>query len=259
MQKLPVLKILVGAFMVPWWDKRNYIKSLALPALLMVSVWVCWLVLDSYDLPLIGWLSAFLYLASFSIFAVTCHRLILVGDQRSIGSYLLSNQFIVVKFLLWSVAVSFLVGLIDTFIMSVVLNVSGSFMGEVVPLSDSGEAMATQNNAKFKLASYIAIIPGLYIMSRLSLVFPSIAIDEPLTMRQSWKCTKNNGFRIFLVVGFFPTVLSVFVGLFLRDEASILEQVAISLLVLLALAIGIFALSLTFKELRNKCKVLTST
>jgi len=50
----------------------------------------------------------------------------------------------------------------------------------------------------------LAYIPVLYVVGRISLVFPSTAVDHNMSMRWSWQVTKDNGFLMFIIVGAMP-------------------------------------------------------
>lgn len=59
---------------------------------------------------------------------------------------------------------------------------------------------------------FIAIFSLLVVFSRLSLVFPSIAIDEKLTLAQAWDFTKKYKLLTFFSIIIFPTVFSLIIG-----------------------------------------------
>ena len=95
----------------------------------------------------------------------------------------------------------------------------------------------------------IASIPAIYVLARLSLAFPAAAIDKHSSLRWSWVRTRGNGWRIFVVVGLFPWLAEMVFGLLWREDATIPEQVLLSILAYVGLSIGIVALSFTYKEL----------
>jgi hypothetical protein len=80
-------------------------------------------------------------------------------------------------------------------------------------------------------------------------VFPAKAIDEKANIKWSWEMTRNNGWRMFVIVGFYPWLLGMLIWLVWRNEASIFEDVIFSLLTLLTLVLEVIALSFTYKEL----------
>ena len=97
---------------------------------------------------------------------------------------------------------------------------------------------------------FLICIPGLYLLGRVSLLFPAKAIDEKIDLKKSWEITKNNGWRIFVIIGFYPWILGMIIWLVWgREEASLFEDVISSLLTVLILALEVVALSFTYKEL----------
>ena len=54
----------------------------------------------------------------------------------------------------------------------------------------------------------IATVIAAYVVSRLSLIFPSIAIDVPMNPRASWQATKQHQILMFIVVFVFSLVFT---------------------------------------------------
>jgi len=55
----------------------------------------------------------------------------------------------------------------------------------------------------------IAVAAIIYMMARLSLVFPAIATDQGWSFSDSWKATKNHQILMMVVVAIFPFVISI--------------------------------------------------
>ncbi|MCG8084078.1 MAG: hypothetical protein AB2689_23440 [Candidatus Thiodiazotropha taylori] len=91
------------------------------------------------------------------------------------------------------------------------------------------------------IVSMIAII---YMMARLSLVFPAIATDQSWAFSDSWKATKNHQALMMVVVAIFPFVISI--------PERLLSKVPyaggfVNLLSALTLVFVVSALSVAFK------------
>jgi len=56
---------------------------------------------------------------------------------------------------------------------------------------------------------FIAAFLMAYIISRLSLVFPSIATDKPVSISESWSATSNHQILMIIVVVIFPVIFSL--------------------------------------------------
>ena len=55
--------------------------------------------------------------------------------------------------------------------------------------------------------AWLGILLSVYLTGRLSMVFPSIAIDREITLKQSWEMTAQHQFPVMLTVGLFPVLL----------------------------------------------------
>jgi membrane-anchored glycerophosphoryl diester phosphodiesterase (GDPDase) len=133
-------------------------------------------------------------------------------------------------------------------IVTILANLSGVFT-EPVPDGTPGEIETGRvGKEKFEWFISFAYIPALYLVGRISLVFPSIAIDHNKSMRWSWQVTKGNGLRMFIIVGALPWLLSILLGLLWRENATLVEQAILGVVMYILMAIEIFALSLTYKE-----------
>jgi len=56
---------------------------------------------------------------------------------------------------------------------------------------------------------FISVVLILYFLSRLSLVFPAIALNQSPTLADSWRATKDHKITMFLIVVIFPLVISI--------------------------------------------------
>lgn len=115
--------------------------------------------------------------------AVTTHRILLLGEESvpSWGSFRFTYREL--TYLGKTFLLAFLLA-----IPIVIVSLVGNF---------------------FALAGLmIAVI----LFSRLSLVFPAISIDEPLSFRDSWELTKDYKFLTFLTLILFPSILALVVG-----------------------------------------------
>ncbi len=96
---------------------------------------------------------------------------------------------------------------------------------------------------------YVFIIAGLivaYVVSRFFLVLPAIAVDQRLSLMESWRLTKQRQFLTMLVVFVFPTLLML--GMGLLAYIPYIEYLLILLLFVL-IVVTITAVSVTYKIL----------
>lgn len=234
--KLPSLKIIAAAVFFSWSNRAEFMKATAIPTLALVVLWAVWIsysdVLPSY----ISWLYLLGYGLSFSFLAVTCHRLILIDGADRYKTFSAKPGFRELRFLAWVIVIYAINTFLEFFTQILVQNASSGLF------SEGGGNMPDW-------IKQIASIPALYVLARLSLAFPATAIDKRSSLRWSWIRTQGNGWRIFVVVGLLPWLTSMLLGFMWREEATVLEQVVLSIATFVLLSIEIIALSFTYKEL----------
>ena len=122
------------------------------------------------------------------------------------------------------------------------------WLGMLVARQHSGGAAATCVGWT-KVIEFVASIPALYLIARLSLVFPATAIDRPASLKWAWRTSRGNGWRLVVVITVLPWLLSHLVGLLYRDEATAAEIVVLTVLGTALFALEIAALSIAYREL----------
>jgi hypothetical protein len=237
--KLPFLKIIAAAVFFAWTNKAELLKAIAAPTLLLVVVWGLWLSFADELPSLFTWILLLSYGLSFSFLAVTCHRLILIGGDGRYKSFNEKPGYRELRFLAWVIVIYAIKSILEFVARIPVQYVSSGLLVE------DGGSIADW-------IEQIASIPALYVLGRLSLVFPAAAIDKDSSLRWSWIRTYGNGWRIFIIVGLFPWLIGMVIGAAWREDATVLEQVVLSILAYVGLAIEIIALSFTYKELAKQ-------
>lgn len=228
MYKLPIKDILVDAFIIPWNDKSHFISTLSLPILALVSVWAIWAFVKPEN-QLVNYAFALLYLFAFCYFAITCHRLILLKNEAK-KSY---NTIRVIYFLKWFIIIYGISLVIEMIVLTIMMNTIKDFDPDSIS----------------HIRDFL-YLPLMYLVGRFSLIFPATALDLKGSLKWSWSATRNNGINILCIVGLFPWFMYILVSLIYRDEPTIVEQAIIALLTYFVTAIGIFALSLTYRSLQ---------
>ncbi len=114
-----------------------------------------------------------------AIFAITTHRIVLLGPG-SVSKWGITS---------WSERETYFV--IDVLALSVLM----------IPMMSLASIPV--------IGLYVAPALTCWIFGRLSLVFPSIALDKGVSFKQSWELTKNHQLLMFLVVVIFPLMLAI--------------------------------------------------
>ena len=93
------------------------------------------------------------------------------------------------------------------------------------------------------------MLPGGYVVSRLSIVLPAAAIDHKDYFQSAWDISLGNGWRLFVLVCLLPITIGPITNAI--GDNGFLSCFISDALILLFLLIEITVLSHTFKELTN--------
>jgi hypothetical protein len=252
--RLPLLKTLIGTALLPWHFGRDFFKPLALPALLLVVMTIGVNMAFLGASRPAGWVLFAGFGLVFTLFAVTCHRIVLLGPESTSVVTAARWSMRETRFALWLVAlyaVYFVVMMVSLTIFANLI----FLVFDDVPLSrfsyviSPGAPTQRVDSASFPWLNYLGASPAMYCFARLSLLLPATAIDRKIGFRSAWQLSRHNGWRLVLIVGVLPQALSFVLDLLLREEATVYEIAALVTLLVLTYAIGIVALSLSYREL----------
>jgi hypothetical protein len=235
---LPVGKVVLGAFLTPWWKRRAFLRSLAVPLAALAALTLAWYAMGE-GLPVYaGWGVCLLYWLLVTSFAVRCHRLVLLERQPEAMEWKLEWSRRDTMFFLWSGAVWFIYGAVwlagVTLSLNVAVNIWQAARGP-------GEV--------FEWLSLACKLPALYVFARLCLALPAIAVDGDPGLKSAWRLTRGNGWRLMIVVGVLPWAISEVVSLLYRGDATAIETGALTVLGIALFAVEIAALSISYREL----------
>jgi hypothetical protein len=237
---LPVLAIVRYAFALPWRHRREVFRTTGLPLLSLVAVSLLWEFLSWRQGFLMQWLSHLVYLFAFSWVATTVHRLVLLDEAsasvqfslqswRRVGVYFLAFAFLMVMFL----AVKF-----------ILFNGIGLATGiTYVPTGTEPKVVAR------RWLDWGTSIVALVAIARFVLVLPSIAVDQGHDLKQSWRSSQGNTWRLVVVYAVLPWALEWCRWLLYRDGASTFEFALIVVLACLCAVVEVIALSLSYGAL----------
>ena len=203
MQIGPIIK---EAILLPWIRRQHFWPLLALPVALttLLSLGDYWLL--SSDRPRSA--SIFLQIPNFlifSFFAVACHRSILIGEH-SVSRFGIPGwprrEF---RFFLWLIFIYVIGGMFWLFASEIVERFVGfleAFFGE--ELNELRVRLSGSKTMTFFPWTLLGLIPCGYLIGRLSLLLPAIAVDDQASLRSAWSQSKANGWRMALLVGWMP-------------------------------------------------------
>ena len=87
-----------------------------------------------------------------------------------------------------------------------------------------------------------------YFLSRVSVVFPAIAVDNEQGIQWAWRLTKNNGLRLMLAIYILPGVIEIPVN-YLLAGGNMYMKMANDVFEVLYIIFAISVLSVSYKHL----------
>lgn len=240
MKKIPTASILTNAFLLPFSRLELYSQVLAIPTLLMVLAYAFSFtsLLENLLIKIIFYI---VYIIAMAYFIVTCHRLVLV-NSRDPSIILKPGLYTISRFLVYFIVIYSVASFVGAVIGMLYLYTVGNIYSPLLE-PDGGISEVRQT-------TYISYLPTMYIIGRFCMVFPATALGYRVGLKWSWNATKRHGLQILFIVGIFPLALKILTDFIHRDNSTIVEQTLITILLYLFSAVGIFALSLTYKELK---------
>ena len=176
-------------------------------------------------------------MASFALsvlFAITCHRMVLLGKSAvpKFGVYhwsMRETRFFGWSCLLTVVILAIVVGLALMFLFA-------SFFSYVNWLI---------------LGVYLAVLPAVYVAARLALLLPATAVDERHGLVWAWELSRGNGWRLVTTLALAPIIFGA-VSLILPHDQNIVTTFLWSLIGSVVGAMEITTLSLSFRFLSKR-------
>jgi len=241
-RKLNVAKTILGAFLIPWYERRVFGRALAMPmASIVILVVVWWQTNESLPLAS-GWIFWGCYSGLCIVIAVICHRIVLLGQPAEIAWAFPKWTWRETRFLGWSVLVwigtAITVWLALMMVSTIGLNLPG------VPEVRGPELM--------KYLGYAAKVAYWFFIVQFCLIFPAIAVDEAVSLALALRRSKGNGWRLFAVVGALPLCFSQAIEPLSRIESVLFGTLLQVLLGTVLIVVQVVALSLCYQQLAKQ-------
>jgi hypothetical protein len=231
--RLPVLKILWGIFAFPAMFPAQTVRAAGLPLIGVVATTLYWAgrkvegvpSLSTWALVVVNWML-------FAWLAVRIHRAVLLGQHDDV----ITHRFKCVANYLAAI----MVGELGFSVCRALISMRYVPTTGGPPHGINGLPVWT---------TWLLQLGPLYLLARLSLVLPGLALGQGWRAGDAWRISRRNGWRLFLVVCLLPWAFHAIVDLV---YASISSPTLVGLLVVskaLMTALAIMALSLSYHEL----------
>lgn len=173
---MKIKQAILGAFGYVFEYRKQFVKALLIPVVVLI-------VLGTIPLPIHGLVGVILHeilaLLAYALLAIITHRIILLGP----GSVPEWGVGVIGKRELYFIGYYIGIGLCLSLV---------NLFGLISPIG-----------------YLISIIAMIYILARLSLVFPAVATDRYWTFFDSWKATRGHQALMLVVVVIFPIVIGI--------------------------------------------------
>jgi hypothetical protein len=245
---LPLRRILVGAFTLPWSNRVAVMRATSLPLLLVVATVLGWHVASFGTSEVAAWIAWAVFALSFAWLAVTVHRLVLANGWEPQSMVAEMNvrrlaYFVGALVFLWAFLLA-----VKMLLMGLLLNLV--YPPRYVPTGESPvrARMSTWTFTSIEIASHVL---AYWFIGRISLILPAIAIDRRPDVAELWRMSRGNAWKIAIVVGALPWLLNLVTDTLWREGATTFEVASLGILTGIFGVVGVVALSLTFYELTH--------
>ncbi len=272
MKQLPVIGTVTDAYAFVWENRQDFLLLAFLPIVIgaLVETLLVGVFAPSVDTPTdpetppsggpgaAVLASAMVGVVLYVMFAVAWHRLFLAQEQTTVGAALR-----------WGARqMRFLVRLV---VLAFVMVAAAFALGG--PIVAGAAATTGSGPGPLRFLALVAVVIGIFLVyARLLLIFPAAALDEAMSMRDSWRLTRGNSWRM-VGISFLPLfpvwIASAFVSVPIRAVLAMLEWqnsltaiLAVSLIeqafVFAGVAVTVSALSIAYRDLKAHVSGATS-
>ncbi len=235
-RRLPIWQTLIDALSAAATNWEVLLKAIALPTLVVAGVNVA---MSQGEQPQFTRFLPFMVVSGLAgvLIAVSCHRLVILGADALPSRWGLFWTMRETRFVGWTIAVM-LVSILT--ILPVIL------IGLIVAGAVARSGDLASGSSLFPIVGVLGMLVtfpvAFYVSSRLTLVLPATAIGERPTLKQSWRLSRSNGWRLVLL-RFLPMLVMTPLSLLGRWWPGIVLQFLSAFSLALMGVIGIATLS----------------
>ena len=244
-------QVIWGAFSLPWRHRREVFRATAIPLLAVIA---CTLVSDASDLNgsrVAALLLIALYGIATSWLAIAVHRLVLLDAPDASVRFDIPGLRRLAIFFGIVVSLWVLYQGLTLLTSSGILNIFSP--PRYIPAgAEPGKVPERMNlPVSFEWIVNVGRALSYWIVARVTLMLPAIAIDRKADLIAAWSASRRNGWRLAIIVGALPWCLQQLTNLLYRDGATLVEFGILVVLATIFVVIEVVALSLSYWELTS--------
>ena len=287
MLRFQVLRTILDAYTFVWRERQDFL-SLAFPAIValgILSTLLTWLAMSAVPtgegkgtetdglgigLAFGGLVLGVVSLGVWVMFAVAWHRRYLFPDEATTVRAALRWSRRQTRFLLLAIGVSLVavgIGLLVLLVLATVGNLlqGGETLDPIGPGegTEPGGAGVSLFGVVISWLPMSVLVLSWFVYARLSMLFPSTAVDHRMSFRECWQFTRGNGWRLGFIIALvaipvsaIASLLSFLIAIPLTDlglSGSLTAQFVGALidetLAFIGIAVGVSALSIAYRGL----------
>lgn len=217
-QKLPILETAGAVYTTAFSLRGHFMKAAAIPLLLSIAIrqgigsevdgGLLWIAEDLADL------------IPYTMFAVACHRLLLLGPDIAVSTLVPRWESRSWRFLIYIAILELILVVSPILSADILFGVFESSDGENGEIWEGdSDLISLLMDAIFWifvfLFALLIIGPLTYVWVRFSFVLPATAVDRNFGFARSWRETRNYGLRLTALIWLIPSpVIAVFFAMY---------------------------------------------
>lgn len=235
--RLLTWKVILDTFQLVWMMRGDLLNKLSLSYVLIILLESVGKSIDE-EIGYLGYAVLLFTPIFYTYFAMKCHRLVILGNG-SVPPFGIRR---------WTMRETRFLGWLIGFWLVLMLLMESRSMVTHFLISLFGFSGVTASLISLAIIG----LSMMYLLARLSMIFPAVAIGKKPGIKWAWDISEGNGWRLLLIVGVMPLTLLILQIYLENPDGTVIEDIVNSMLSFVVSIIGISAISLSYKELSKK-------
>jgi len=257
--RLPVIETILAAFLILWERRHRFAIALLVPTvlLILINAVACRIISvlakltdgSTMAIPedqmiffsqhssatvLVVFFLLVISTVTYVFYAITVHRLILLGNESVPRYGQLKWTWRETRFLAWGIVI----GIVSAIVFLILFMLLSVF---ILPFS------AGSREHVLSIVYLIVLIPVTYLVCCWTLILPAVAVDKRPSLGSAWELSRKNGWRLVFTISTFPVILALMRSMLPIQGVTITSYALDQLFFCFDLIVGISSLSGTVR------------